>query len=160
MTESDVQKIEQALKTSLPEVYRRTLLNYPFPAYYGSDDFPLFDDAEALIKLNREYHQGFAGMPPWPDSLLFLGDDGAASTYAMDRSDPQLRVLLLDHGHPNKILDSYDQFLSWLEHLRDELGDDVDVPSRPPTRKIVLLLSLMTAVIAVAIGAVLFKLIR
>ena len=152
MTESEVADIERALKTTLPDGYRRTLVNYPFPAYFASDDSPLFDNAQALIDLNRQYHEGFAGIPPWPESLLFVGDDGAASTYAIDQSDPQLPVLLLDNGHPDKILESHDQFDSWLDHLRREVGDGLDQSIRPITWQPVVILSLITAMIASFIG--------
>jgi hypothetical protein len=157
---SDVNSIEFELKSTLPAAYRDTLLNYPFPSWSGSDDCPLFDNAEGLIECNRQYHDGFAGMPAWPESLLFIGNDGAASTYAIDREDSQLRVLFLDHGHPHKVLESYESFDSWIDEIRNELGDSLDEPPcRPVSWQRVLLLSVVTVVIASFIGHVLSRLI-
>jgi len=158
MTEREVAKIEHALGEPLPAAYRETLLDYPFPGYCGSDDFPLFDRAEALIELNRQYHEGYADIPPWPESLLFVGDDGAASTYAIDRADPQLRVVLLDHGHPDRILESYDRFDLWLADLAETFGDLTDQPRHPLTWQRVVLLVVTTAVIAGVFGYVLSRL--
>ena len=91
-------------------------------------------------------------MPPWPDSLLFVGDDGAASTYAIDQSDPELSVLLLDHGHPDKVLKSCGFFISWLDHLHTEFdGNGLQQSSPMPVQR-VFALSLITIVVASAVG--------
>ena len=159
MNESDVARIEHELSISLPDVYRQTIARFPFDAFRGSDDAPLFDDPDALIRLNREYHQGFAGMPAWPESLLFVGDDGAASTYAIDQSDPELSVVLLDHGHPDKVLKSCGSFISWLDHLHTEFDGSGFQQSPPIAVQRIFVLSLITIVVASAVGYALSRLV-
>src|SRR5258708_9325181 len=39
-------------------------------------------------------------MEPWAENYFFIGDDGAASCYALDLGTKPLKVLFLDHGNP------------------------------------------------------------
>lgn len=101
MTDGDLARIERELNISLPESYRRVVTQFPIPAYVGNSEVGLFDDADALIRLNRELREGDRGRG-WPEHLFAVGSY-ESDLYAMDLRTPAARTFWVD-----RVLDEQD----------------------------------------------------
>ena len=134
MTEHDISKIERELAVTLPTDYKVAVQNYPVRADYGTDDSILFDDADAVIDLNRRYRAGFAGLPAWPPHYFFIGDDGAASCYLIDLSTSSSPVFFADHGNIQSLTTEAATIQDWIARFLADLrahGVDPDAARRP-----------------------------
>jgi hypothetical protein len=130
MTPEDLIFIESETGIRLPEDYKKIALRYRPDA--GTDDAPIFDNAKAIINLNQKYHAGFAGMDPWPRHYFFIGDDGAASCYALDLSSNPPKVIFLDHGNPKQVRIEAESFSDYVGQVLKEI-DQRPIPL-PMTR--------------------------
>jgi len=103
--------IEEALQVSLPNWYsdivERALKDGGYQEIMSNE----FD----IIEWNKKYRFGYSACPPWPNNLFLIGDDGAASCYAIDLSKQDKKIFLFDHGNPNKILEEVMDVNSWVE---------------------------------------------
>jgi hypothetical protein len=154
MNIEQLDRIEAELGISLPEAYRELMLHYPFPEKSGNSDSSLFDDEAAIIDLGKKYHRGFAGLAPWPKHLFFVGDDGAASCYALDLSDPSLQVLFLDHGNCREQRVVAASLEVWVKALSGEADQNWRVtPPAGKTEKVLWLIVL--AILVLLFGGVL-----
>ena len=126
MTEADMQTIERELGITLPEVYRKAVCPYPIPAWGGDVESELWDDASALVKLNRELRGGIYGMQPWPEWLFSVGGDGEAYI-GIDLRDPNGPTWWLDHGHISNESSgkTHDCFTSWVNEYVKDIRDDL-----------------------------------
>jgi len=158
MTSDQLRQIEAALKITLPMEYREALLHYSLSTP-GNDDSPLFDDAKALVELNRQYRAGFAGMQPWPEHYYFMGDDGAANCFALDLSAQPPKVLFLDHGNCQVTGVEAETFEGWLKQVTLELAPDKVGGVSNPTRLRVLLWILAVLLSAIFLWPILHRLI-
>jgi hypothetical protein len=133
MTDDDIALIGRELKIALPESYVRALVPFRVPALAGNTDSQLWDDARALIDLNRELRAGSRFRPAWPHHLFAVGE-----LIALDTRDPAGPVWWLDHGmidHEASYL-SHARFEDWVDDfyrdLREDLEGDGHDPDRPP----------------------------
>ncbi len=109
MIESDIRMIESSLNMLLPEYYRRTMLDYPFPANSFANEFLLPNDPEPII----DYNQG-SGEHPGIGKLFIIGSDGGEELYFVDLTADNSCVFTFDMEtgkHTTKASD-------WMEYLR------------------------------------------
>ncbi len=140
MTDEDIDFIESELNLKLPDSYRSALVPYRIPARYGNTDELLWDDAQALVRLNREKRQGSRWSPPWPPYMYSVGDPHGDEMIAIDTRDPDGPVWWLDHvnvDHDASYKTS-ERFADWVEEfyqdLRDDLSGDGYDPDAPPAK--------------------------
>lgn len=112
MTEGELNKIEVALEIKLPTWYREFISPVSLPAIRGNTDTELWDDADALIKLNRELRSGFSSVKPWPANFFALGRDGGGSTCAIKVDEPEPLIFWADRCHLNAN-DKGQNFTEW-----------------------------------------------
>ena len=101
MRKSSIDKIEYELTVSLPEQYRRFLLNYPRALHQTEElqgsgtSVPLSrhvccSKASDLIRLNRTTRENVQiwtkkGRPGrWPKHMFVIGEDGCGNYYAIN----------------------------------------------------------------------------
>jgi hypothetical protein len=143
MTEEDLDRIEQALDIALPDAYRAALLNFPIVAWRGNTETELWDDADAIIELNRELRAGApGGVPPWPAHMFALGHSGDGSPSALDLSTPGAPRWWVDRSGLANVGSgqthaSFEEWLpEYLEDLRhDLLMEGLDPNSTPRERE-------------------------
>jgi hypothetical protein len=140
MTNEDIELIERELKLVLPESYKRALVPFRIPALIGNTDYELWDDAGALIYLNRELRAGSRFRPPWPPYLFAVGDPHGDELIAMDTRHPAAPIWWLDHGmidNEGSYL-SHSRFEDWVEEfyrdVREDLEGDGYDPDLPPSQ--------------------------
>lgn len=109
--ESDVARIEERLKLTLPSAYRRFLLNYPSIlietkadlrwCHESLSDRKLRFNIDELIYFNEDVR--VPGTPwteddgPWPDHYFVIGDDQTGNYWVIDVSSSDEAVLFYDH---------------------------------------------------------------
>lgn len=155
MTEEDVDRIERELNVRLPGEYRQVVCNFPIPADRGTSDSFLWDDPDALIELNCEYREGYAGLDPWPDSLFMIGDDGAACPYVLDLKQTPAPVLHLDHGQPDQVLEQFGSINEFVRQAIEQLradGVDFETPPHGPSLQKLVLWALICAALSAMAG--------
>ena len=158
MTEGDISRIERELGIVLPPDYKDVIRNYPIRADRGTSDSVLFDEPSAIIELNRSYSAGSAGLPAWPRSYFFIGNDGAASCYFLDLTKSPSPVFFADHGNIEEIRTEAPTLRAFMDNyiagLREDDGEfDPDAEPRPrPSRGKVLIIALVVALIAGVVG--------
>ncbi len=140
MTDEDIDRIERELNLRLPDSYRSALVPYRIPALYGNTDYLLWDDAEALIRLNREQRKGSRWISAWPPYMYAVGDPHGDEMIAIDTRDPEGPVWWLDHGnleHEASYLTEA-RFADWVEEfyrdMRGDLEGDGYDPDAPPAK--------------------------
>src|SRR5262245_48476877 len=134
MTEQDIVTIEGALSIRLPQAYRDVACPFRVRAFIGNKDTHLWDDALALIELNRELRLD----KNWPSHLFAIGamDDGASM--AIDLNSPAFTVWWIDRAFTAPgTAPGPDGFVNWsaayLQELRSgELMDGFDPENDPP----------------------------
>ncbi len=84
MTPDELDRIEFELSITLPELYRRAVDPYPIPALARNTDWMFWDDAEALIALNRRMREGKRFRDPWPARFYALGEDAGGCSEPLD----------------------------------------------------------------------------
>ncbi len=82
MTETAIAKIESVLGVRLPADYR-SFLKRPC-SLDVIDDSSVCRDPKLIIEATQEYRSGFSGLPPWPASLVYVGDESDACPYVID----------------------------------------------------------------------------
>lgn len=128
MTEAEIAKIESTLSLRLPPDYRGFLteeaeLDGPL------DDTTALRDAEAIIEATMEHRQGFAGLAPWPQHWLYVGDEADACPYVLDCQNG--RLSRLDKGNRERPpLAEYSSFADFVATCEKA---DVEVDFPPAT---------------------------
>jgi len=100
MDREEIQMIEQELEIKLPASYCEAVLNYPFLEDAGTFNWSLGDDPSAVIRWTKRYRLGFSINPPWPVSLICIGEEGDGCPIALDLESE--RILKIDRGNPSK----------------------------------------------------------
>jgi hypothetical protein len=96
MTESDLTNIESALNIAVPPLYRQWALRLPLPGEETEGWEEVFNDAERLIKENRELRSNGWYSGPWPPHLFCIGEhDG--NHYFIDLSNLNSGVFYANH---------------------------------------------------------------
>lgn len=132
MTEQDLMRIERELDIHLPDDYRKAVLNYPIRADRGTSDSWLYDNAEALVKLNREYRNGFSGLPPWPAHYFIVGETDCMP-YFVDLTKSPSPVFSADRGNLKWVSTEAESLPAWVNALLKEMrenGEDPDAKQR------------------------------
>lgn len=120
MTRDDIASIEKQLGVTLP---------VPLAEFFASEHRDvdaegdsILDRASDVIELTREYRAGFAGLPPWPASWVYIGDEGDACPYYVDCETG--RIVRLHKGNfKEKPLEVFADFSALHAHLRDIDGE-------------------------------------
>jgi hypothetical protein len=141
MTGDDLRRIEDALGIRLPDSYRQQMRAFPIPAAAGNTDLEVWDHADRLIALNREYRAGMpGGVAPWPPRFFALGRGGDGCSYALDLEAGDA-VWWVDRGHLDNPVSQREaaSFAEWaggyFATLRDEMaGEEVDPDGSPAER--------------------------
>jgi hypothetical protein len=128
MTEADLQLIERELAITLPESYRRAVVPFRVPALAGNTDAELWDDARALVTLNRELRAGSRNRPTWPLHLFAIGDPRGDELFAIDLRTAEAPVWWLDHGMVNSqsSYQSHEEFAEWAEEFYRDTRSDLE----------------------------------
>jgi hypothetical protein len=123
MTNEDLNQIERQLGLTLPRDYRQMILSFPISVSKGKAEPPMWDMLNEVITANNDYRRGYGGTPAWPDHYFFIGDDGAACPFLLDLSQNPAKLLQLDHGNPNVVLNRWSSLESWMAEYLEEIGD-------------------------------------
>ncbi|MCW1926558.1 SMI1/KNR4 family protein [Luteolibacter arcticus] len=130
MKADDIVRIERELAVELPADLRRFLAGTRDD--FDPDEVAVLDDAEAMIERTLEYRRGFAGMPPWPESWVYLGDEADACPYCLDCATG--RVAQLHKGDAGQEpLGQHESFAAYRQNTRREIkagAAAMEVPSR------------------------------
>ena len=120
MNESDIQKIEQALHKQLPSLYRKSLVEYPFPKDSFADEFMLPNDPNLVIEQNA--------MLPHADNIIAVGSDGGEQIYFLQlNEDEDTGVSIYDLENPSKkmkLTSSWDAYLKHIQNTLNEIAED------------------------------------
>jgi hypothetical protein len=102
----------------------------------------LWDDADALIALNRQLREGRSFAKPWPRRFFALGQDAGGCSDALDLDDPEFGVFWFDRQHISVGAEerSPEKIEQWLTRQVRELssdlaGDGIDPTASPEQRK-------------------------
>jgi len=121
MTAKDLAEIDSAVGGALPEIYRVTMLAYPFPAESFGDEFMLPNRAPAIIELNTSgvTPAGFA-------RVFFVGSDGGEERYFIDPGAAASPVFAfeLETGRHRPFADSWDAYLAAIREVHAEIDQD------------------------------------
>jgi hypothetical protein len=126
MTLDDIALIENELKIVLPPGYIAAVTPFPIPALVGNTDTNMWDNAEALIKFNRELREKSNYRTAWPSHLYAMGRDHGGCQDAIDLSDPSFPVYWVDREQWEDALKSkpVEKFDRWiLNQLKETLSD-------------------------------------
>lgn len=127
MTDADIDLIERELAITLPAAYRQAVVPFRIPALAGNTEERLWDDAHALIRLNREMRTGSKWCPPWPEYYYAIGDPHGDELHALDLRTPEGAVWELDHGNVDSAdsFQSHERFSDWVEEFYQEQLDSL-----------------------------------
>lgn len=127
MNAKDISKIETALGVSLPQSYKSAMCPFLWPAYEGTTDASLWDDANAIVEETLAQRKGFGGAPPWPKNLIVIGDENDACPYALDCDTG--RVIYTDHNRlEEEPLDEFSDLSKLIEQVRDTWEKALEKP--------------------------------
>ncbi|NRA37373.1 MAG: SMI1/KNR4 family protein [Planctomycetes bacterium] len=119
--------IATELGITLPSAYKVFWDEFSYECYTGNCESDFWHDAAAVVELTLDHRSGFGGNPPWPDNLVFIGDDGAACPYVLDINTEI--VFHLDHGNIDKEHLGQDQTLTdWFDDYKMNF-EDADLES-------------------------------
>jgi hypothetical protein len=82
MNESEIKNIETSLGVFLPESYRSFLKVERVTD--NIDDTTVLADAAIIIESTQEYRNGYFSLKPWPNDLVYVGNEADACPYAID----------------------------------------------------------------------------
>ncbi len=124
MTDQELQAIEKHIGYSLPEYYRATSSNYPFPLDSFADEFMLLNAPEVIIELNSAEIS-----PPGIGKPFFIGSDGGEESYFVDTSkdDSGVFVFGLETGNCHLLVPSWTAFLDHIRAEHAEIAADEEV---------------------------------
>ena len=142
MTSEDIKRVESALEIKLPSAYTKVMTVFPLPAYAGNTEMLMWDDADALIALNRELRKGRSFVKPWTSRFFALGQDAGGCSDALDLEDPEFGVFWFDRQHVQvgESERSPEKIEAWLTRQVRDLssdlaGDGIDPTISPEKRK-------------------------
>ena len=135
MTAEDIKRVESTLGITLPSAYTKVMTVFPVPAYAGNSEMMLWDDANALIALNRELREGRSYVKPWPRRFFALGQDAGGCSDALDLDDPEYGVFWFDRQHIHVGVEdrSPEKIEQWLTRQVRDLSSDLAGNGIDPT---------------------------
>jgi hypothetical protein len=108
MTPEAFNRIEQAFGVTLPDWYRRQIVEYPFV----EPDDALYPDEESIVRANQELRRDGWFRFPWPREFFIIGDDGCGGYYFIVPSAGNKRIFIADHeGGPAPSFDKLDKMV-------------------------------------------------
>jgi hypothetical protein len=122
MTEEDFQRIEAELSVTLPNFYKKTMADHPFPRGDAAN-FGLCNSPDEIIKENTiSRKNGFFGAQ-WPSHLFIIGFDGLGNYSFVNLGESAGRVYFADHelrfnpDQLDQIAEKYESIAEYVEYL-------------------------------------------
>ncbi|MGH8531201.1 MAG: SMI1/KNR4 family protein [Gammaproteobacteria bacterium] len=140
MTHADIERLEAALKVTLPQRYTELLLRYPLALdengfHFGDDFEPLskrffVKDIDRLIELNETARnpaaaaERLAHEAPWPAHLVVIGENAGGDYYLLDAGAGVSAVLFFNRGIGalEPCADSLDHYIERILHQAEEFN--------------------------------------
>jgi hypothetical protein len=124
MSGKDIEKIESVLQVKLPEDFSKFLSKGRTQEVI--DDQTVLPDADSFIEATLEYRKGAYGLPPWPASYVYVGDESDACPYVLDCDSG--RFFQTHKGNINVgPISGWDSFTAFLEESEADAGHDAEV---------------------------------
>lgn len=127
-TREDLEKIESLLGTILPNCYKQTIMNYPFPKNSLADDYFLPYDTELIIKNNES---SFLKVIKTPEIKPFcIGNDGSEERYYLDLNCEETKVFVysLETGKSEIYTTTWADYIKRVEEFIKETEEDEKKP--------------------------------
>ncbi|MHC4118417.1 MAG: SMI1/KNR4 family protein [Planctomycetota bacterium] len=121
MTESEINKIEASFNLTLPEFYKSTVLNYPFPPDSFADEFVLLNTPQSILEYNQDRGEySDTGEP------FVIGSDGGEEIYYLDLASDSSQVFTFDMetGKHHVKAKDWSDYLSQIEADLKEIEQD------------------------------------
>ena len=88
LKKEEIEKIESLLEVTLPKSYVDFLMS---DEKHSVDDTTVLTGYHTIIDATLEYRKGFENLTPWPNPLIYLGDEADASPYVLDTSNGSVK---------------------------------------------------------------------
>ncbi|MCX2831464.1 SMI1/KNR4 family protein [Microbulbifer thermotolerans] len=113
-----VEYVQKELDVKLPKEYVDFVkIDRPF----FIDSTALIDDAFVIIELTKRYRLGEDGLPKWPNSYVYIGDEADACPYVIDCQSN--KVFKLDKGNVDRPpLLEFDSFQKFIDFYKKMMG--------------------------------------
>ncbi len=117
MTEQELQSLEERIGSTLPQVYRALLLEFPpelkvanrldyedengQPVMFATSHRELCDSLESLVALNcddPENYQFSAKLEKWPNAFFIIGSNDSGGVWAINLNDDNAAVHFADQS--------------------------------------------------------------
>ena len=121
MTEEEIKTIEKHLGFRLPELYRSTVLAYPFPENSFAAEFVLPNRAQEVIELSdAAFSSPDIGKP------FFIGTDGGDEWYFVDalKEDSGVFVFELETGKHHPLTTNWSAYLDHIAKTHADIAAD------------------------------------
>ncbi len=139
MTRTEIERLEDALKVTLPQPYVDLLLGYPLALeengfHFGDGFEPLskrffVKDIDRLIELNESARNPAAAEPlaheaRWPAHLVVIGENAGGDYYLLDTGSDRAAVLFFNRqiGTLEPCADSPESFIERILHQAEEFN--------------------------------------
>ncbi len=121
VTDAELKTIEECLTVALPEAYRATLRDYPFPSESFGAESMLLNSAESVIEFNTEGAEIDGVVSP-----IFIGSDLGEEWYFLDasRTDSPVFVYQLETGEHQVLDTTLERFLDRIRAVGEEIEAD------------------------------------
>jgi cell wall assembly regulator SMI1 len=121
MNTEDIKAIEAQIGIALPEFYRATMTNYPFPNDSFADEFLLPNSSSAVIANNED-----PGEYPDVAQPFVIGGDGGEEIYFVDlaATTSQVFVYDMDTGKHTPHADDWAKYLDQIANTLKEIEED------------------------------------
>ena len=118
MKSEDIAIIERELGLTVPDDLREFLTSERDG--FDPDAVAVSDEPCAIVEMTIKYRNGFAGLPPWPQTWIYLGDEADACPHGIDCASG--RVFKLHKGNAQrKALKHYESFAAYQAAARENL---------------------------------------
>ena len=149
--------IAEELGVELPKAYAEFWERISSTAYSGTCEVDFWHDPAAIIRMTKSFRAGAGSNPPWPNNLVFIGDDGAACPFALDVEAGM--ILHLDHGNTDReYVRKPAPLAEWLDQLVRDMKEIEAERTEPLTALDIALSVAIVVAIAGAIGYALWRL--
>lgn len=128
MNTSDIKKIEENLKVTLPSDFVDFIISER--NYDSIDEVSVMDEADSIIEATFAYREGKWNQQ-WPQHIIYIGDESDACPYALDCITGALNRL--DHGNPDiEPLESFSSFKEFLKKRNNDYEEYLENENAPP----------------------------
>ena len=119
MKQVAVNEVEIALGIKLPDDYINIFSSQD--EEYFPDEVSLIRDPKSIIESTMEYRNGFSGLPKWPSSYIYIGDEADACPYVLNTESGS--IAKLDKGNiekqPIHTFQNINEFIAYFEQPND-----------------------------------------